>query len=56
MVVNGLLEREGGGSSPRSPFSGKNIAGQNFEGPGEQRERQPQGPGQGVVHFFQIYL
>ena len=23
-----------------------------IEGQGEQRERQPQGPGQGVVHFF----
>ena len=24
----------------------------HIKGPGEQRERQPQGPGQGVVHFF----
>ena len=24
----------------------------HVEGPGEQQERQPQGPGQGVVHFF----
>ena len=24
----------------------------HIEGPGEQRERRPQGPGQGVVHFF----
>ena len=28
----------------------------NIEGPGEQRERQLQGPGQEVVHFFQICI
>ena len=28
----------------------------HIEGPGEQRERQLQGPGQGVVHFFQICI
>ena len=28
----------------------------HIEGPGEQREQQPNGPGQGVVHFFQICI
>ena len=28
----------------------------HVEVPGEQWERQPQGPGQGVVHFFQICM
>ena len=28
----------------------------NIEGPGEQQEQQLQGPGQGVIHFFQIWI
>ena len=28
----------------------------HIEGPGEQWEWQPQGPGQGVIHFFQPYM
>ena len=39
-----------------SEFRGYKCDKGNIEGPGEQRERQPQGPGQGVVHFFQIYI
>ena len=39
-----------------SEFCGYKVDKGHIEGPGEQRERQPQGPGQGVVHFFQIYL
>ena len=35
-----------------SEFRGYKCDKGNIEGPGEQRERQPQGPGQGVVHFF----
>ena len=27
-----------------------------IEGQGEQRERQPQGPGQGVIQYFQICI
>ena len=39
-----------------SEFCGYKVDKGHNEGPGEQRERQPQGPGQGVVHFFQIYI
>ena len=28
----------------------------HIEGPGEQREQQPQGLGQGAIHFFQICM
>ena len=35
-----------------SEFCGYKVDKGHIEGPGEQRERQPQGPGQGVVHFF----
>ena len=40
----------------KSKFRGYKCDKGHVEGPGEQRERQPPGPGQGVVHFFQIYL
>ena len=40
----------------KSKFRGYKCDKGHVEGPGEQRERQPQGPGQGVVHFFQIYI
>ena len=35
-----------------SEFQGYKCDKGNIEGPGEQREQQPQGPGQGVVNFF----
>ena len=35
-----------------SEFRGYKCDKGKIEGPGEQRERQLQGPGQGVVHFF----
>ena len=35
-----------------SEFRGYKCDKGNIEGPGEQRERQPQGPGRGVVNFF----
>ena len=35
-----------------SEFRGYKCDEGNIEGPGEQRERQPQRLGQGVVHFF----
>ena len=39
-----------------SEFRGYKCDKGHVEGQGEQRERQPQGPGHGVVHFFQIYI
>ena len=39
-----------------SEFCGYKVDKGNIKGPGEQREQQPKGPGQGVVHFFQIYI
>ena len=39
-----------------SKFCGYKIEKGHIKGPGEQQERQPQGSGQGVVHFFQIYI
>ena len=39
-----------------SEFRGYKCDKGNIEGPGEQRERQPQGPGQGVVHFSNMYV
>ena len=35
-----------------SEFRGYKCDKGKIKGPGEQRERQLQGPGQGVVHFF----
>ena len=35
-----------------SEFCGYKVDKGHIKGSGEQRERQPQGPGQGVVHFF----
>ena len=39
-----------------SKFCGYKIEKGHIKGPGEQQERQPQGSGQGVVHFFQICI
>ena len=40
----------------KSKFRGFKSDKGHIEGPGEQRERQLQGPGQGVIHFFQICI